>query len=133
MPLSDYLERALIGYMRGTQMPTPPASLYVAVFTADPTDVSATGTEAAYAGYGRVVVTLAAPAAAPADPGPVLNTNAVAFAPVAGAQITLTAVALMDALTGGNPLAYDVTMADKLIAVGDVPEFAVGALSFDVE
>lgn len=133
MPLSDYVERALINWFRGTAMPTAPATLYVSLYTADPTDVAGSGTEASYAGYTRVAVTLAAPATAPTDPGPVTNTAAVTFAAVAGSGITVTAVGLHDAVSAGNALAYDTSMTDTAVAVGNPPEFAIGALSFDVE
>jgi len=59
--ISDYLENALInGTLRGTTYPAP-ASVYVGLYTSDPTDAN-TGTEVSGGSYARVVATFAAPA-----------------------------------------------------------------------
>lgn len=126
MSLNDYLENAIINWLRGTAMPTAPATLYVALFTANPGEAGG-GTEAAYTGYARQAVTLTAP------PSPVSNSNVVTFPAVAGTAQTFVAAALADAATAGNLLAYDTAMTDKTVQVGDIPEFAVGALTFSID
>lgn len=126
MSLSNYLEDAIINWLRGTSMPAAPATLYVALFTVNPGEAGG-GTEAAYTGYTREAVTLSAP------PSPVSNTVAVTFEPVADAPQTFVAAALADAATAGNILAYDTAMTDKTVAVGDIPEFAAGALTFSID
>jgi hypothetical protein len=124
--LSNYVENAIINWFRGTDFPAAPPALYTALFTVDATEAGG-GTEASYPGYARQTVSLTAP------PGPVSNQGPVAWAAVAGATTTITGVGLYDAASGGNQLAYDNTMTDKAVPVGDVPEFAAGALTFDVD
>lgn len=126
MSLSDYLENAIINWLRATNMPAAPTTLYVALFTADPGEATG-GTEAAYTGYTRQPVTLSAP------PSPVNNTAAVTFPVVTDAPQTFVAAALVDAATAGNILAYDTAMVNKTVAVGDIPEFAPGALTFSID
>ena len=65
--LSNYMERNIYEWFRGNQMPTPPATLYVALFTVAPGEATA-GTEVSTSGtaYARQVVTLPA-SSAPGD------------------------------------------------------------------
>jgi hypothetical protein len=126
MSLTNFLENAIINWLRGTNMPTAPGTLYVALFTADPGEAGG-GTEAAYTGYARQPVTLSAP------PSPVNNTGSVTFPVVTDAPQTIVAAALVDAASAGNQLAYDTAMVNKTVAVGDIPEFAPGALTFSID
>lgn len=125
MSFTDYVENAVINWLRGTAMPTAPATLYCGLFTTEPTDAGV-ATEASYTNYARVPITLTAP------PSPVSNSAAVTFAAVGGSSQTFVSAGLFDAATGGNALAYDPTMVDKTVAVGDVPEFAAGAFTFNL-
>lgn len=97
---SDYLENAICNWLRGTAMPSAPASLFVALFNGDPTDTGTGGTEvtATIRTAGRV----AGPFGAPAD-GVIKNSAVVSFGAAAGSA-TVSHFALYDAASGGNML-----------------------------
>ena len=57
---SDYLENALINAVLRNTSYTSPATVYVALFTSDPTDAG-TGTELSGNGYARTAVTFGSP------------------------------------------------------------------------
>jgi hypothetical protein len=74
--LSDYLENKLIDHLFRAQTFSAPASLYVALFTATPTDSTA-GTECAGTGYSRQLITSALTAwAATQSTNPTPNNSA---------------------------------------------------------
>jgi hypothetical protein len=131
MTLADYLENAVIGWMRGTTMPAAPATIYVALFTADPTDTgSYTNEVAAGVGYTRQVITLSA------APSPVSNTAIITFPTATGAGYgTVTHAAIVDNATRatGNMLASGALSASQAVAAGVSPSFAIGALVFTID
>ena len=120
---SNYLENALInGTLRATSY-TAPATVYVALFTDDPTDAG-TGTEVTGNGYARQSATFAAPSNGAA------STNAdVQFPQATGAQGTVTHFAIFDALTTGNMLFHGALTTSKTIDTGDVFKIASGSLT----
>jgi hypothetical protein len=98
--LSDYLENALINAVLRNTPYTSPATVYVGLFTSDPTDAGI-GTEVSGGAYTRQAVTFGAP-----TDGQVSNSNEVLY-PIATANWgTITHIGLYDALTGGNLLYY---------------------------
>lgn len=70
--------------------------------------------------------------AAGTTPTEVENTHAVTFVQATGDWGTIIAVAICDALTVGNLLLYDNTMADQAVNNGDTAEFAIGALDLQM-
>lgn len=120
---SNYLENALInGTLRATSY-TAPATVYVALFTDDPTDAG-TGTEVSGNGYARQAATFAAPS------GGAASTNAdVQFPQATGTQGTVTHFAIFDALTTGNMLFHGALTTSKTIDTGDVFKIASGSLT----
>ncbi|MFP1646544.1 phage tail fiber protein [Pontitalea aquivivens] len=116
---SDYLENALLNHVfRNTALSAPPA-VYMALFTASPSDAGG-GTEVAAAGYARQAVSFGAPVG-----GAIANTAAVAFTATGTAFGTIVAVGFFDALSGGNMLAWD-DIASAAIGPSDTIEFPVG-------
>jgi len=116
--ISDYLENALInGTLRGTTYPAP-ASIYVGLYTSDPTDAN-TGTEVSGGSYARVVATFAAPAdglsASDAD---------ITFPQATANWGTVGWIGILDASTGGNLLYHTVLDAAKTIETGDIFKIA---------
>ena len=104
---------------------TPLAAVWIALFTADPTD-STGGTEVTGGAYARVDSKgkWAVPAA-----GSVAN-NAVITFPTASANWgTVTGFAVMSASTGGSQLMWGSLTAAKAVNNGDTASFASGALT----
>lgn len=125
--LSDYLENAVLNWLRGTAMPTAPATIYVSLHTADPGDTGASE-HGATAAYARKAITLSAP------PSPVSNTVAVDFnEATANYSAAITYAGLWDALTTGNFLGGGALGASRTITTGITPRFPIGTLTFALD
>jgi hypothetical protein len=121
--MANYLENALInGTLRGTTY-TAPTTVYVALYTNDPTDAD-TGTEVSGTSYARQSVTFGAP-----SNGATTNSAAVEFPQAGGSWGTVTHIGIRDASTAGNLLYHTALDASKTIATGDVFRIASGSLS----
>ena len=120
---SNYLENALInGTLRATTY-TAPATVYVGLFTSDPTDAGS-GTEVSGNAYARQAATFAAPSNGAA------STNAdVQFPQATGNWGTVTHFAIFDALTTGNMMYHGALTSSKTIETGDVFKIASGSLT----
>src|SRR5690348_8635519 len=104
--MTNYFERLVYEWLRGNQMPTPPSTLYLALFTVMPGESSA-GTEVSTSGtgYARMVVTLPA-SSAPGD-GSGANSAIINFPTALAAWHGgggVVGAALMDAASAGNAL-----------------------------
>src|SRR5256885_15593366 len=96
---SDYLEDLICKWLgKNTQMPTPPTNLYVALFTANPTD-SGGGTEVSGNGYARQAVATGGSAWTETTPGTTLtNASDITFPVNTGSDWgTITGMAIFDA------------------------------------
>lgn len=121
--ISNYLENALINVTLRATAYTAPATVYVALFTSDPTDAGS-GTECSGAAYARQSATFAAPANGAS------STNAdVQFPQAGGSWGTITHFGIYDALTTGNLLYHGALTASKVIDTGDVFKIASGSLT----
>ena len=121
---TDFMENKIIDHMLRNQAYTPPSTLYVALFTTATTDAGG-GTEVSGGSYARKAVTLAA-----ASGGASENSAAITFPTATADWGTITHVALMDALTGGNMLMHTPLDASKTINNGDT--FKINAGDLDV-
>ena len=120
---SNYLETALInGTLRATSY-TAPATVYVALFTTDPTDAG-TGNEVSGNGYARQSATFAAP-----SNGASSTSADVQFPQATGNQGTIAFFAIFDALTTGNMLYHGSLTVSKTIETGDVFKISSGNLT----
>jgi hypothetical protein len=121
--MSNYLENALInGTLRATSY-TAPTTVYVGLYTSDPTDAN-TGTEVSGGSYARTSVTFGAP-----SDGVSLNSAAVEFPQASGSWGTVGWIGLLDASTSGNLLYHTPLDVSKVIASGDIFKIAIGSLS----
>lgn len=120
---SNYLENALInGTLRATTY-TAPTTVYVGLFTTDPTDAGS-GTEVSGNAYARQSATFAAPSNGAA------STDAdIQFPQATGNWGTVTHFAIFDALTTGNMMYHGALTASKNIETGDVFKIATGSLT----
>lgn len=140
--MTDYLENKVIDWLLRGQTFTPPATLYVALYTTTPTDSSA-GTEVTGGSYARVAVTssmanwagtqsAASTTASSGTGGTTSNNAAVTFSPGPTADWgAITGFGICDASTAGNLLIYAALTTPKTVNSGDAaPSFAAGALTF---
>lgn len=121
--MSNYLENALINATLRNTSYTSPTTVYLALYTSDPTDAD-TGTECSGSGYARQAITFGAP-----SNGVSTNSAAIEYAQAGNAWGTITHVGIRDALTTGNLLYHTALDASKTIATGDVFRVAAGSLS----
>jgi hypothetical protein len=102
---------------------TAPTTVYVALYTTDPTDAD-TGTEVTGGSYARTAVTFAAPSG-----GVTTNSADVTFPTCTLAWGTVTHIGIRDALTAGNLLYHTPLDASKTIDLGDIFKITTGNLS----
>jgi hypothetical protein len=121
--MSNYLENALINVTLRATAYTAPTTVYVALYTTDPTDAD-TGTECSGTSYARQSVTFGAP-----SNGVSTNSATVEFPQAGGAWGTITHIGLRDASTAGNLLYHTPLDTSKTIATGDVFRISTGSLS----
>lgn len=126
--LSDYLENKLLDHFLGTTSYTMPAAVYVALYTAAPSDAGG-GTEVANAGgstYARQVATFTA-----AADGATSNTSNIDFENMP--DCTVVAIGIHDALTSGNLLVHGTLVANKALDLGDTLRIAAGDLDISID
>lgn len=121
--MSNYLENALVNATLRNTAYTSPTTVYVALYTTDPTDAD-TGTEVSGNAYARQSVTFSAP-----SNGATSNSAAVEFPQATGSWGTVAYIGLRDASSGGNLLYHTPLDASKTIATGDVFRIAAGSLT----
>jgi hypothetical protein len=121
--MSNYLENALVNAVLRNTSYTSPTTVYLALYTDDPTDADA-GTEVSGSAYARQAITFGAP-----SNGVSTNSAAIEFPQATGSWGTVTHVGIRDASTAGNLLFHTALDASKAIATGDVFRVASGSLS----
>jgi hypothetical protein len=121
MSFSDYLETKVLDHVFGGTAYTAPATLYVALFTAAPSD-SGGGTEVSGGGYARQTIAFTT------SGDTTSNTAAVEFPTATANYGTVTHVGIFDASTAGNLMAWAALTASKTIETGDVFRIPLGDL-----
>jgi hypothetical protein len=121
--MSNYLENALINVTLRATSYTAPTTVYVSLWTSDPTDAGS-GTEVSGGSYARTSVTFAAP-----SNGATTNSADVIFPTATGSWGTVTHIGINDAATSGNLLYHTPLDESKIIATGDILKIATGNLS----
>jgi hypothetical protein len=124
--MSDYLEDALLEHVLNSVPYTDPTSVYVALFTAAPSDTGG-GTEVSGNGYARVTMTAGWTITGTATRAE--NTAAVTFPQASGGNWgTITHVGIFDAATVGNLLFHGALTASKVVNDTDQIEFPATTL-----
>lgn len=136
--MSDYLETQIIKYwfQNDATVAARPATIYASLYTALPTDASASGTEVSGGSYARVAITCNATnfLGPTANDGTVTNGTAITFPVATGNWGTIVGVALYDAASTGNELWWGALSSSKVINSGDPAlNFPVGSLSVQVD
>lgn len=129
--MSDYLEKEILDHVLSAATYTAPATVYLALFTATPSDTGG-GTECTGGSYARVAITNNAtnwPAATGTSPATKASGAAFTFPAATADWGTVTSWALFDAATVGNMLYWGALSVSKAILNGDTASFASGQIS----
>lgn len=112
---TDYLEDKVLRHVFTNTTYTPPATIYVGLFTVAPTDTGG-GTEVSGTNYARQSAAFSV-----SGTGTTATNSANIEYPAAGsAWGTVVAVALFDASTAGNMLAWADLISSRSITAGDI-------------
>ena len=120
---SNYLENAVINAVLRATTYTSPATVYVGLYTTDPTDAD-TGTEVSGGSYARTSVAFDAP-----SNGVTQNTADITFPTATASWGTVTHIGLYDAASGGNLLFHTPLDTSKAIDSGDIFKITTGNLT----
>jgi hypothetical protein len=126
---SDYLENKILDHILGGGDYTRPATLYVALYTAAPTDAGG-GTEVTGGSYARLAVTNDATNFPAAAGGTKSNGTAFEFPEATASWGEVVAFGLLDAAVAGNLLMWNNLNTPKTIDDGDTARFKAGELDF---
>lgn len=128
MSLTNAFETHALQYLLTTDSVTRPTAWYVGLFTSDPTDTGAAGTEVSGNGYARTAVTFSVTGDTAS------NTAGVEFPAATGGDWgTVSHIGLMDASTGGNMILSAALTASKAISDGDVFRIPTGDLDVTLD
>jgi hypothetical protein len=141
--LSNYLENQIIDWIMRGQSYSPPANLYIALYTTAPTAAGG-GVEVSGGSYARVAVAsnlanwagtqgTATTTASTGTSGLTSNNSALTYPTPTAAWGTLVAFGVFDASTGGNMLFFAGLTTAKTINNGDSPPiFQSAQLTFSL-
>ena len=121
--MSNFLENALINATLRNTTYTSVATVYVSLWTTNPTDAGS-GTEVSGGSYARTAVTFGAP-----SDGASTNSADVTFPTATGSWGTVGWIGINDAATAGNLLYHTALDTAKAIDSGDIFKISTGNLS----
>lgn len=124
---STYLQDKLLNWIKGTAFGTAPTSVYVALFSADPTDAGTLTNEVTTTirVAGRVAATFGTVTSGATSS--IANSADVDFGTAAGGA-TVTHFGVFDAASAGNMLGSG-TISGGTITTGNAVKFVAGALT----
>lgn len=126
MSFTNDLETRVLQWALTTGSPTRPTAWYVGLFTAAPGEAGG-GTEVSGNAYVREAVTFTV------SGNTASNDAAIEWPTATGSWGTVTHVAVFDASTSGNMLAYAALTASKTISTGDVLRIPLGDLDVTLD
>jgi len=121
--MSNFLENALINATLRATTYTSVATVYVSLWTSDPTDAGS-GTEVSGGSYARTAVTFGAP-----SNGVTTNSADVTFPTATASWGTVGWIGINDAASSGNLLYHTPLDTAKTIDTGDIFKISSGNLS----
>lgn len=142
--LSDFVENKIIDWFLRGQAYTPPATVYVALLTAAPSDTGG-GTEVSGGSYARVAVAsslanwagtqaAASTTASSGTGGTTSNNTAITFPAPTANWGSVTHMAVYDASSAGNLLWYSALTTAKTVNNGDpAPSFPAASLTLQLD
>jgi len=129
----DYLENELLDHVWANAAYAAPATLYLALSTADPTDDGTGIAEPGGGSYARLAVANNLTNWPAASGGSKSNGTDMTFVTATASWGVITHMAFFDALTGGNMLAHAALTSSKTIDNGDTVIFEIGNLTITLD
>ena len=126
----DYAENAVLDWLFGSG---DPATWYIGLSTAAPTDDGSGIAEPSGGSYARVAVTNNATNWPATSGGAKANGTAITFPQASASWGTVPYFVIMDAASDGNMYAHAVLDAQKTVDSGDTLSFAVGELDITLD
>ena len=126
MSFSNTYETIVLQWTFTNGAVTRPTAWYIGLFTAAPGEAGG-GTEVSGGSYARKAVTFTV------SGNLATNSAAVEFDVATATWGTITHVAVFDAVTGGNQIAYAALTASKTIDTGDVLRVPAGDLDITLD
>ena len=127
LAVSNFLADALLNQVFRNTAYTRPTTVYVALYTSNPTGAD-TGTEVTGGAYVRRAVTFGAPTTE-SGKRTIKNSAEVAFPTATADWGTITHIGIRDAATAGNLLYYGAVDNARSILTADVLKFPVGNIA----
>jgi len=127
MSMSNYLENKVLDHTLKTTAYTMPTTLYLALYTSDPTDAD-TGTEVTGGAYARQAAVFGA-----AVGGVASNSGVVTFPVATVSWGTVTHVGIRDAITIGNLLYSGILSVSQLVGINNQLVFNAGQISITLD
>lgn len=130
---AQVLADRILNWFKGTTFAAAPATLYVALLTANPTTNSGTGlAEVSGSSYAREPVTSSSGWSAISTNADnihdqISNAAVITFPTVTTTSYTVVGLAIYDALTAGNLLAYG-AVVNQPVSVTNSYQIAIGSL-----
>lgn len=121
--LSDYLENKLLDHVLRNVSYTSPTTVYVGLFTTDPTDAGS-GSEVSGGSYARQILSVTT-----ATAGIVTSSGDVTFPQATASWGTISHIGLLDAITSGNLLMHTALTTSRAIESGDILKISSGNLT----
>jgi len=128
---STYLSQAIINAVLVTPTFPSTVTLYLALFSSDPTDDNVTANEVAGAWYARQAT--GGWAAPSGSANSTSNSNQIQFPAVTGSSVTVSHWGIYSALTSGNLIYSGVFTTSKTFNVGDVAVVGAAQLVITVD
>ena len=121
--LADYAETALFNHLLRNVALTSPATVYLALYTASPTDADS-GTEVSGGAYARQAITFGAP-----SNGVGTNSALITFPTASASWGVVTHFGIRDNISGGNLLIWGSLTNQKTVDIDDTVKVNIGDLS----
>lgn len=127
MSFSNTYETTVLQWTFTTDSVTRPTAWYLGLFTANPDEDGSGATEISGNGYARKSVTFTV------SGNLATNSAAVEFDVATGSWGTISHVAVFDASSGGNQIAYAALTTSKAIDTDDVLRFPAGDVDITLD
>lgn len=124
---SNYLENKILDHVLKNVSYTSPTTVYVGLFTTDPTDAG-TGTEVSGGSYARQVLSVTT-----SSGGIVTSSGDVTFPQATANWGTISHIGILDALSSGNLLMHTPLTTSKTIESGDILKISSGNLTVTLD
>jgi len=127
MSLTNAFETSTLQYLFTTGSVTRPTAWYLGLFTSDPTETGAAGTEVSGGGYVRKAVTFTV------SGNLATNSAAIEWSAASSSWGTVTHIAVLDASSGGNMIASNALTTAKAVATDDIIRVPAGDLDITLD